>query len=942
MPKATPLQSSFDSGEVSPLIQGRAQDPRYKNGLATCANFYPLLQGPLWRRPGTKNCANIASGGTAHPPLLVPYIYSTSVAYMLEVGNGYIRFFTNNGLVTNPGNFYKVNLPKMAPGWPVAEAIQSNGGSYSVRANLIPMANDSAISFWSTTPITGPAVTIMDAPWVQADLPLLKWVQDKDTLYFFHPNYDTYILKPIDMSGYYWELDPLYYSDGPYLPLNTFQTIGDFVRVTLAPVGTGFSGVAYTTSFTVTGCANNGAGLIRVAVSGGHGFLTGDRVVITGVVGTVEANCVAFGTGGTKFWPINVIDSTHFDLIGSAFVNAYSSAGTANFAFAIQSQDQVAGYVTWNRSFSVIQGSVRYVGVCTYGVTGYYAYAVIYWFTVSLPATTTFTAWQIGVYNGRTYTTGSASINVASMPACGCFHQDRLALSGSPNAIQQIDMSQPGIYNSFAPNIPTTIEVTDDSGIQEVLNSRQANPVRWLSSATQGLLAGAGDSEWVCAPSANYEALTPSNFNAIESSYFGANNSDCVKLANSTLYIQRAKRKVRELNFFFQVGTFRSNDMTELSEHISLPYVTKVVVQKETYPLVWALRSDGVLLTMSYNRDDVSVRAGWARHILGGRSDTAGSAPIVLDMGVIPDPTGAFDQLWMVVQRYTGGGYYTFVEYLTRPFDANMNQEDAYQLDGGSTYDSPVTISGITSANPGVVTATAHGFSNGDTVKINSVSGINISMTDVNGNATISTGVNGKTFVVAGKTTNTFQLHDFNGNTIDLSQYSVYISGGQVRKLITEITGLSWLAQETVGVLADGTWHPDTKINVSGQLFLQYPAAKIQLGYRYNSDAMLLRAEAGAADGTSIGKTRRVFKAAVQLYLAGDMSLGNSFSAMQPVEMQRADLQLADNAFSLFNGIMRENVEFGYDYDNQLCLRMNSPFPGGITSVSVFLEEFDI
>lgn len=78
--------------------------------------------------------------------------------------------------------------------------------------------------------------------------------------------------------------------------------------------------VSNTLSRTITGCANNGAGLIRVTTSTSHLFSSTDTVIVANVLGTTEAN-------GT--WTITVIDATHFDLVGSAFANAYSSGGTA-------------------------------------------------------------------------------------------------------------------------------------------------------------------------------------------------------------------------------------------------------------------------------------------------------------------------------------------------------------------------------------------------------------------------------------------------------------------------------------------------------------------------------------------------------------------------------------------------------------------------------------
>lgn len=86
------------------------------------------------------------------------------------------------------------------------------------------------------------------------------------------------------------------------------------------------------------------------------------------------------------------------------------------------------------------------------------------------------------------------------------------------------------------------------------------------------------------------------------------------------------------------------------------------------------------------------------------------------------------------------------------------------------------TITGITAANPGVVTATAHGYANGDVVYISGIVG----MTELNDRA----------FVVANQATNTFELKGVN-----TTNYTAYTSGGSAFKVtlvkVGEVTNLT-------------------------------------------------------------------------------------------------------------------------------------------------------
>jgi hypothetical protein len=70
-------------------------------------------------------------------------------------------------------------------------------------------------------------------------------------------------------------------------------------------------------------------------------------------------------------------------------------------------------------------------------------------------------------------------------------------------------------------------------------------------------------------------------------------------------------------------------------------------------------------------------------------------------------------------------------------------------------------ITAITKANPAVVSVSAHGFSNGDVVKISDVVG----MTELNGGV----------YIIDNKTTGTFELVD-----VDSRGYGTYTSGGHV------------------------------------------------------------------------------------------------------------------------------------------------------------------
>ena len=92
MAKDYDYQSSFNTGEISPLLFGNTAFDKRAAGLEECENFYTLKYGPLEKRPGTKYIADAkqASADT----ILVPFEFSNDTTYVLEFSNNAIRFFS--------------------------------------------------------------------------------------------------------------------------------------------------------------------------------------------------------------------------------------------------------------------------------------------------------------------------------------------------------------------------------------------------------------------------------------------------------------------------------------------------------------------------------------------------------------------------------------------------------------------------------------------------------------------------------------------------------------------------------------------------------------------------------------------------------------------------------------------------------------------------------
>ena len=170
MAKASPLRSSFNAGELSPLMAGRPDVAKYANGCNLLENFIPAVQGPAVRRGGTRYVSEVKS--SANRTWLARFEFNTTQAYVLEFGNQYIRFYTQHGVLLSGGSPYEISTP-----YAVADLTDSTDGTFT-----------------------------------------LSMVQSGDVIYIAHPNYPTQKLSRFGNTN--WTIADAPFINGPFKTQN--------------------------------------------------------------------------------------------------------------------------------------------------------------------------------------------------------------------------------------------------------------------------------------------------------------------------------------------------------------------------------------------------------------------------------------------------------------------------------------------------------------------------------------------------------------------------------------------------------------------------------------------------------------------------------------------------------------------------------------------------
>ena len=415
-------------------------------------------------------------------------------------------------------------------------------------------------------------------------------------------------------------------------------------------------------------------------------------------------------------------------------------------------------------------------------------------------------------------------------PSCVTFFEQRLVFAATTAQPQTIFFSRSADYENFDDKYHQT--VADDDAIVYTIASNQVNAIRFLT-ATRTLIIGTAGGEFAADGGGTGEAITPTNILINKQSNHGAANVDGISLGNATLFLQRAKRKIRELAYNFDVDGYVAPDLTILAEHITESGITQMAYQEEPNSIVWCVRTDGQLLGFTYQREQ-QVTA-WHRHIFGG-SFGSGNA-VCESVEVLPTDDSEY-QVWVIIKRTINGVTKRYVEYLHK-FDFDETDDTSFNyLDSQLAYDGSAT---------------------------------------------------------------------------------------------TTISGLDHLEGETVSVLADGSTHPD-KVVSSGGITLDRSSTKVKVGLPYVSLLQTMRIDAGANNGTSQSKTKRIYEITARLYESIGIEIGPDLNNMERIPF-RSSANAMDSGINVFTGDKEIEFRGNYETDGFIFVRQNQPLPLTVLSL---------
>jgi hypothetical protein len=254
-------------------------------------------------------------------------------------------------------------------------------------------------------------------------------------------------------------------------------------------------------------------------------------------------------------------------------------------------------------------------------------------------------------------------------PSTVGFAQQRRIFSGWNKNPLGSAMSKPGSFYNF--DVHTSTQ-PDDDPIMFSLAGDKVNAIQHIEELKYLLILTSGAEIYI--QGNGLGVITPSAINASIQSQYGCSPLKPLKLGDVLLFNQALGSAVRDFAFDFSIDGYRGNDITIFASHLFENYqLVDWAFQKIPDSLVWAVRSDGKLLSCTYVREQQVL--AWARHDF-----TNG---IVENVCSIPE-NGNY-AVYLVIKRAINGSTVRYIERMsprlwTDPIDA------AY-LDCHASYD---------------------------------------------------------------------------------------------------------------------------------------------------------------------------------------------------------------------------------------------------------------
>ena len=413
----------------------------------------------------------------------------------------------------------------------------------------------------------------LPAPWLEADLSLLRWDQSGDVI---EVACDGYPQKKIERrANNSWSIVDYEPIDGPFqipntspINLTASALTGDITLTASKPL---FKSGHVGALFRIDSIGQQ----VTVSLTGENQF--SDEIRVTGVGATRQFSISITGTftatitlqqsvGEPGAW---VDISPAYTVPTTTTYNDTLDNNIIYYRIGIKSGNYTSGTATATLTYSggSRTGIVRLTAVAS--TTSASAIVLRH-----LGGTSASDSWSEGQWSTK-----------EGYPSAVAFYEGRLWWAGK----DKINGSVSDAFESFDD------ETEGDSGpISRSIGSGPVDSINWLLPMER-LLLGTDSVEASARSSSFDEPLTPTNFNIKKPSTQGSAKVGAVKIDSLGYFVQRSGRRVYSLDFDAKYYNYTSIDMTVLAPDICAPGISVMAVQRQPDTRLHCVLTDGTV-----------------------------------------------------------------------------------------------------------------------------------------------------------------------------------------------------------------------------------------------------------------------------------------------------------------------------------------------------------
>lgn len=835
------IQPSFAAGELSPTLYARVDLAKYHIGAAMMRNFFVDYRGGASTRPGTQyvNQCRISS----KPVRLFPFQFNVEQTYILEFGDFYMRPITNGApiveaAVTITGVTQGANAVVTAP------AHGYSSGDDVFIAGIVGMTelNNGTFNIYVLN-ANQFGINYLDG--TPVDSTAFNAYVSGGTASRLYTLSTPYAAEDLALIKFTQSADVMTLCHPSYPPYDLSRLSNTNWTLTQVVIG---SSISAPLNLTGTPSATGNTDYKYVVTAVGP---NGDESVASAVEDVptaLDLNAVAGHIGLT--WTV-VGDAEYYNMYKAIpAVNGTVPAGAA-FGFI--------GFTAGGNSF--IDGNI------------------VPDFVRTPPQD----------YNPF----------INNNPATVAYFQQRRVYAGSNSFPDTFWASHPGSFYNFDISNP----IQDDDAIEATLASQQVNNIKHMITMPGGLILLTGGGVWqVSGAGGAGSPITPTSVQAQPQAYSGCSDVPPIAINYDVLYVQQRGAVVRDLSYSFYNNIYTSADISVMSNHLFFGYeVTEWAYAEEPFKLVWAVRNDGKLLSLTFLKEQEVF--GWAQH------DTLG-----LFKSVASISEGQEDSVYFVVERKIAGQWVKYIERMAQRL-FTYGVEDAWCLDSALTNTLTYPAAGITIDLPAgtvVVTADAAIFGPdnvGDVIR-------------AGGGIMTITAWTDSTHVTA-QVTRPVQDVLADGRPAPVAE-----GNWSMTAPISSVSGLTHLEGEVVYALADGSVLGPFVVE-NGAIDLGHEVTKVIVGLLYTPKLQTLYLDTG--EPTIQGKFKKISALTVRVTETRGLKMGSTFATLKEFKMRNN--QPMGSPIALETGDQRIIMDNSWNSYGQICIEQDYPLPATVLGV---------